>query len=76
MIDLWVEGYAATGEHGRAQHLGSWAGPTYREAVLQWHQSRWTYSRYGNFELLHNGRYAVWGCEIFDNEEDARRSFG
>lgn len=76
MTNLWVEGYAATGEHGTAQFLGSYPTLSYKEAVLKWHKDNWTESRYGSFSLNHNGRYALWGCEIFDNETDARKAFG
>lgn len=76
MITLWVEGYAATGEHGTAKCLGTWPGDTYEEAVLNWKKAEWSSSEWGSFGRSSGGRYDVWGCRIYDNEADARKAFG
>jgi hypothetical protein len=26
--------------------------------------------------LANNGKHRIWGCRLFDNEADARKSFG
>lgn len=75
MITLWVEGYAATGNHGTAQCLGTFDVDTYEEAVLIWRDTEWEASRWGDFGWG-SGVYSVWGCCIYDNEEDARKAFG
>lgn len=66
---IWVEGFAATGEHGTAQFLGTAVGRTFKEACQNWfaqHPSR-TYDPERNTD---------WGCRLFDNPDDARKSFG
>ena len=74
---VWSEGYAATGEGGTAQRLTIknedtlWEGETFQEAcenalrTLKWDMS------YYNKE-----RNTYWACGFFDNEADARKSFG
>lgn len=59
---LWVEGYAATGEHGAARFLGTYEADTFSEAVQKWNAEKNSKNTYG--------------CRIFDNERSARRSFG
>jgi len=74
---VWTEGYAVTGENATAQRLTRknedtlWGGETFRDAcenalqVLKWDMS------YYNKE-----KNSYWACRFFDNEKDARRSFG
>lgn len=76
-FELWVEGYAATGEHGTARFLGRWSGETFDEAVKKWNATKNIRSEYGDLRWSDNDHmWSVWGCRIFDNEADARRSFG
>lgn len=69
--EVWNEGYAATGERAPALYLGRYPGVTFKEEVeaamddLEWDRS------YYNPEQL-----TYWACRFFDNEADARRSFG
>lgn len=72
-----IEGYVATGENGTAQILAKrneytlWEGETFQKAcenalrTLKWDMS------YYNKE-----RNTYWACRFFDNEIDARNSFG
>lgn len=75
---LWVEGYLATGEHGVAQCLGAWDADTFSDAVGAWNQAENPGGRkYGTLKYnAARDEWSVWGCVIFDNEEDARRNFG
>lgn len=69
--EVWMEGYAATGEHGTAQHLGNTTAASFKEACkLVVENKNWDMSYY-NPE-----RNTYWGCRFFDNGEDARKSFG
>lgn len=73
---VWIEGYAATGESAMAGRLTRknedtlWQGETFKAAcenalrTLKWDMS------YYNKE-----RNTYWMCRFFDNEIDARRSF-
>ena len=74
---LWIEGFAATGESGQAQDLGVWEGENLDAAIMNWVNSNSErdisiYYRYNE----QTGYHLWWGCRIFDNESDARRSFG
>lgn len=74
-ISLWMEGYAATGESGTAQCIGTYNAVDIDDAVKQYmaeHPNRNSvdWDRFGR------GRHAIWACEIFDNEAQARESFG
>jgi hypothetical protein len=70
-FDLWMEGYRATGDHGTAQYLGKVEAKTFQEACDVFCKERmaepWLYDA---------TRRTYWGCQIFDNEADARKRFG
>jgi hypothetical protein len=74
MIEVWMEGYAATGESGEAQKLGEYDVATFDEAVdlcLESHPD--------SVKVHHrsvDGHHTIWGCGLYDNEQDARKSFG
>lgn len=67
---LWLEGYAATGQQESAKCLGTYEGSTFEEACAEWARKTPQPSYY-NAE-----RNTYWRCRFFDNEADARRSFG
>lgn len=54
-----------------ASFLGSSTGNNFREAVINWYNDN--PMRLGEFDKEH---LSDWGCQLFDNEKDARRSFG
>lgn len=70
-FDIWIEGYSATGESGKAQYKGSYQGITFQDACEQMMKEKgWEMSYYNK------DRDTFWGCRFFDNESDARKSFG
>ena len=72
-ISLWMEGYSATGESGTAQCIGTYNSKDLDDAVKQYmvaNPNRVDWDRFGR------GRHAIWACEIFDNETQARKWFG
>ena len=88
-VEIWMEGYAATGEHGTAQQIGSYIADSFDEAVQMYINENPspepgaevrinTRSRYGSDEAYENRRsnYNIWSCNLFDNETDARVAFG
>ncbi|QGF20184.1 hypothetical protein SEA_SIXAMA_5 [Gordonia phage Sixama] len=80
-FDLWVEGYAATGQSGGAQSLGMWEGATFADAVLAWDRAENATGNWGQLVLPagkkgESGDWRLWGCRVFDNREDAQRAFG
>lgn len=71
--EVWMEGYRATGDYSPARFLGRVEAPTFAEACnalcspAKWQQQN------GDYDPK---RGTVWGCKLFNNEEDARRAFG
>jgi chloramphenicol O-acetyltransferase len=85
--EVWVEGYAATGESGKAHLAGTAEARNFADAChkvfcrlhlesmladeknpsRQYDAGRWDYDP---------TNLTYWGCALFDNERDARRSFG
>lgn len=68
---IWCEGYAATGESSTASLLGHAYGDTFKEACDKFFEEAAERRRLYNRENL-----TYWGCRLFDNPTDARRSFG
>lgn len=70
---LWSEGYATTGDHQRATYQGEYEGETLMEAYLALVKQI-----YGDDipDYVRLNEPVIWGCRIFDNEQDARKSFG
>ena len=65
--EIWEEGYRVNGGSGTAVFRGRVEAPTFREACEKF---------YKGDKLFDPERLTLWGCRIFDNEADARRSFG
>lgn len=84
-FEIWMEGYSATGESGTAQMIGKGVGETFDDAVKDYMSKNLnhgirpnTRDRYMTEEYYNNRRsnWNIWACNLFDNEEDARKSFG
>jgi hypothetical protein len=72
-FQVWTEGYAATGQSSDAQYHGEFEGETFREAVAAFRDSLTDEHSRNCVDLE---RLSFWGCRFFDNEDDARKSFG
>ena len=70
-FDIWSEGFRATGDSGDATHRGRAQGKTFREACERFADTHPEFKKCYNQEAN-----TYWGCRLFDNESDARRSFG
>lgn len=71
-MQLWIEGFAATGESATHRLLGDYPqARTYMEAVMIY-----MVENPASLVSIVDGKAAIWGCEIFDNEEAAARNFG
>lgn len=67
---VWSEGYYASGGHSDAIYLGSYYTDTFEDACLQ-------AAIKNNMLNDYNERAnSICGCKLFDNEEEARKSFG
>jgi len=85
-IQIWMEGYAATGESGVAHMIGEYEANSFDEAVGMYIQEkgdqygpeRYTRSSFSTEDAFKNRRsdWKIWGCALFDNEADARKAFG
>lgn len=80
LYNIWTEGYLATGMEGipaTAQLLATDVeGKDFIDAVEKWYKSQPNAdSRYGNLSI-DNGIPRIWGCRLFPDEKDARKSFG
>jgi hypothetical protein len=85
LYEIWMEGYSATGEYGTASKIGTGTGNTFDEAVLDYMKKnpdhgikRNTRERYISDKAYEERRsnWNIWACSLFDNEKDARKSFG
>lgn len=71
IFDVWLEGFAVTGQQGQAQYLGRFAGADFKEACQHAVQVL------GMDEQSYDSeRNTYWGCRFFDNARDARAMFG
>jgi hypothetical protein len=66
-FEIWMEGFAATGESAGASSHGEVEAPTFREACV---------ARFKGDNLFEEKSLTYWGCRLFDNEADARQGFG
>lgn len=78
--DIWIEGYLATGMEGipnKAHKLASnIEANSFIEAVKKWYNSEPNaLADYGDLTIKNNIA-SLWGCRLFENEIDARKSFG
>ena len=78
---IWMEGYAATGEHETADLIGYYCGETFDDAVREFIETDYNEKGWGTYEpperLGGYGKYhTIWGCALYDNEKDARKGFG
>ena len=73
-MQIWMEGYAATGQSDTAQCIKDYPLiKTFEEAIEKYDEENPESIEKDNYG---KGRHAIWGCELFDNEGDARKAFG
>ena len=72
-ITLWSEGYQATGEHSDATYHGTFDAIDLYDAVVQF---RDTLTDEYSIRCINLTTLSFWGCKFYDNETDARKSFG
>ena len=70
-FDIWMEGYAITGNHSNASFVGRFKGIDFLDACKNSMKEDEEADKYYNEK---NNTY--WGCKLFNNESDARKSFG
>lgn len=84
-FEIWMEGYAATGEQGIAQMIGKGFGSTFDDAVKDYMSKNIEHGieeNGGNSYISEDAykkrrsNWNIWACSLFDNDADARKSFG
>ena len=78
MINLWMEGYRATGDYSPATFCGTYQVDTLREAVMLWMKEPDDRLEKGRTRVddINLDNLSYWACRFFDNEVDARKRFG
>ena len=69
-FDIWSEGYSCTGQHDGAAFHGRSRGTHFKDACINFFED------YPDSHLYDQESNTYWGCSLFDNEGDARKSFG
>jgi hypothetical protein len=64
---IWSEGYRATGGESDATYRASVYAATFRQACDRF---------FGGDKYYDPDTLTYWGCHLYDNEADARKSFG
>jgi hypothetical protein len=71
-FQIWAEGYQATGQSSDARLVGTQKAYSFYDACKLQYESEDAQSKtYWRPDFS-----AIWGCRLFDNEADARKSFG
>lgn len=79
MIEVWIEGYQATCEKAGAKRLGVFdvaSDATFEDAVQFWLDTQSADDVKRFYRKRDDGTMTYWSCRFFDNEEDARKSYG
>lgn len=69
--EIWLEGFSITGSHGKAECLGIYEGETFEKAC----ETALEHEGY-DMDFYNDKTNTYWGCRLFDNEGQARASFG
>ena len=82
-IEIWSEGYSIQGGSGKAHLVAVYEADSFNEAVEKYNktviinQNRRSGSGWRKLKAdYRDGFWRIWGCRLFDNEADARKSFG
>lgn len=73
--EIWSEGYLVSGMEGipaTAQLEGKFHAETFSDACKKWAETLPVKEQ----KLFNPVYLTFWGCKLFDNEADARKSFG
>lgn len=72
-FEIWVEGFITMDGDSRAWKEGEQEAETFEEACDLYAESHPLFKQYYRKQ---DGQPIYWGCSLFDNEADARKSFG
>ena len=66
---IWCEGFSISGAYAKAEYIGCELGVSFSDAVRAY------FAKYSNRDF-NSENLTVFGCRLFQSEEDARKSFG
>ena len=72
-FEIWTEGYVVNEESNGATFHGKFKGETFKDAIISY---RNTLTDKYLIQCVDIEKMSFWGCRFFDNEIDARKSFG
>jgi len=77
-FEVWLEGYAATGQSSRATFHGKVMAESFDEACIKVLGGSLDKdeSNSDGYRRNSKGKMCVWACGCYDNETEARASFG
>lgn len=77
-FEVWTEGYAATGQSGKAIFHGKVMAKNFDEACIKLlgRSLAKDDSQPDGYRRNSKGNMCVWICGCYDNEAEARASFG
>lgn len=83
--EIWMEGFAATGQSQGASYIGRASGKDFNDACKNFRYSK-NITNWDNEVIVEEGEPlklddnrdypSIWACRLYDNEADARKSFG
>ena len=69
---IWQEGFNCSDGHGQACIWNKGSGKTFEHAILKILKDIEELTLY----RIKDGKFCCWGCDFYDNEKDARETFG
>lgn len=84
-FEIWMEGFSATGQSQDAQFIGKANGETFEDACRNFKYPKDSKDWQGKIIIhegdklkfdMYYGYPTIWACRLYDNETDARKSFG
>lgn len=71
--EVWLEGYIATGESSEAHFYGLHKAASFKEACMK----AMTIHKFSDLDKYYNEENnTYWACHFYNNELEARKSFG
>lgn len=74
--EVWSEGFISTGMDAKAMYLGNFEAPTFEDAVIEAMKVRGAILDDEVPNKSYPGIQTWYACRFFDNETDARKSYG
>ena len=71
---IWSEGYADNGMSQGAICLGTYMAISFEDAINKYLERNPDMKEY--YYIDSKGNHKIWGCRLYDNAEDAEKSFG